>query len=154
MLFLVMILLAIGILCFLFTIAITKDMKCILKTIARNFKTKRRRKLIFMQFIEFIDLHAATKQLSCVPQKFPSIWNCSLSINNFSPFSIVCDFSKLYQPILVTLFLRDILSTCCGLLIFQMELVEYKLTCFPAYRWNFTFIFSRIADIIQWIFCQ
>lgn len=47
-----------------FVIAITDDVKDILKAIDENSRIKKGRKQIFNQFIEFIDSHAATKQLS------------------------------------------------------------------------------------------
>lgn len=119
--FSVSILLAVGIAFFLLMFAITKDLKCILKVIEKNSCAKTRRKQIFKQFAEFIDLHAAIKQLSFVVcgtnETFLLIFN-----------GIVSDFSDLYKPAFITLFLRGILSSCCALLIIQLALVEYKFT--------------------------
>lgn len=55
---------AIGIAGYLFTIAITEDIKCILNAVDENSKSKKSRKQIYSQFTEFIDLHATIKQLS------------------------------------------------------------------------------------------
>lgn len=62
----------VGIACYLFAIAIIKDIKRVLKVIDENSKTKKMRKHIFNQMIEFIDLHSAVEQLSCVDA---CVWN-------------------------------------------------------------------------------
>lgn len=66
MFFIIMILLAIGIAGHLFATEVTKDIKCILQAIDENSRTKERRKRIYKQFREFIDVHSAIKQLSCL----------------------------------------------------------------------------------------
>lgn len=55
----------IGIAGFSFVITITNDFKTILKAIGKCSQNKKRHKQIYPQFIEFFDLHAIIKQLSC-----------------------------------------------------------------------------------------
>lgn len=59
-----MIVLSCGAASYLFAIAVTKDIKCILNTINENSKTKMGRKRIYKQLNEFIGLHSTLKQLS------------------------------------------------------------------------------------------
>lgn len=105
----------IGIATYLFVTAITKDIKCILKAIQGHSKNRTECKHIYKKFIEFVNLHAALKQLSGVcetcgswkgfevqdfslffnPQNcdqlfgdFPTISNLSLSEQHF--FNMLC----------------------------------------------------------------
>lgn len=59
-----MIMIAVGIGAFVFMTAFTKDIQCILHAIDENSRFKRKRRLISLQFVEFIDLYWDVKQLS------------------------------------------------------------------------------------------
>lgn len=59
-----MILVTSGIACYLFKISLTNDLKGILRSIDENLETRKRRRNLYAQFSEFIDLHSDTKQLS------------------------------------------------------------------------------------------
>lgn len=55
---------AIGIAAFLFMIALTKDIQCILDAIDQNARFKRKRAHISAQLVEFVELYSDVKQLS------------------------------------------------------------------------------------------
>lgn len=55
---------SIGIAFYLHEISLTKDLKSILRLIDENAKIRKNRRILYTQFIEFVDLHSATKQLS------------------------------------------------------------------------------------------
>lgn len=55
---------SIGVASYLYEISFTKDIKSILQSIDENSKTKKRRRRLYAQFVEFVDVHSATKQLS------------------------------------------------------------------------------------------
>lgn len=61
--FSIMIVNANGTASYLFATAITNDIKCVLKAIDKNSKSKKRHKHIYKQFTEFLDLHSAIKRL-------------------------------------------------------------------------------------------
>lgn len=121
--FTIMILLSCGIAGYCFAIAVTEDIKCTLNIIEENVKTKVGRRRINRQFAEFIESHAAIKQLSCVRMN-ENGKIAKLKKVLFTFFRTVTEFSNLYQPIFMVLFSHSLLITCCAMLLIQIELVE------------------------------
>lgn len=93
MFFVLVVLNAMGIGGYLFAIAVIEDSKCMSITIDEHFKTKKIREQIYNQFIEFIDLQATIKQLSCQTSHVPS---GSISVSFCSDFSALCSISPTY----------------------------------------------------------
>lgn len=135
--FSIMVVVSVGIAGYLFSVAVIKDIKCILQAIDENSKTKARSKQIYKQFCELIDLHSTIKQLSHV--HFVCVCVLKLFINFFFVFfrALSC-FSDVYQPIFIFLFLRSLLTLCCAMLVIQMELVEYNFNIISIVHFAFS----------------
>lgn len=85
----------IGIAAYLHGTTITNDIKCVLKSIDRNAKTKTGHKETYQKFSEFIEFHAATQQLSGFSWNlFFVMWHEWFNLELFMRF---LEFSWIFQ---------------------------------------------------------
>lgn len=133
--YIIMTMTSIGVAFYLHEISLTKEIKCILRSIDKNSESKKNRRILYVQSVEFCELHADTKQLSRL-----IFFYSSLNANDeFSPttrnqfiiyFRAALMFSDLFQPIFMIYFPRTIFTLCYAMLLVQLELVEYSTAAY------------------------
>lgn len=114
---------------FLFAIARAKCTKEILTTINRSTKHKSNRKYIVDQLIESIDFNSKSNPLSS-NVKNSSFFHITKIIDSlfsqfFLPTSLLDEFSDIFEPIITTLFIFNLVTICSALLIIQIEIVKF-----------------------------
>lgn len=107
---------------YLVGIAMSKSIKSSLYSIDQSIRVKSEKNLLFDQLTEFIQLHSITKQLSLIHFSF------LLIILNFNLlifiFSLITDFSDIFEGFIAILFVYSLVEICGALLLIQMQLVQ------------------------------
>lgn len=109
---------------FLLSIALIKHTKRNIHVINKDINFRMRRLHTSEKLSQFIQFHATLKQLSFV-------WNFCLLEHwqsvffYFNTFRTVCEFSDIYQPIIMSLFLWCLMTICGTMLLLQYGLVEF-----------------------------
>lgn len=117
--------LTLGIGLFIFGLAFCDDIENDLNSI----KEKENRSKTVKQLSEFIRYHSESLQLIV----FCFFFNLSFEfyLYSYTSFRLInSDFSTIFQPIFLVLFLWSTITICSGMLVIQSELVEYNLFIF------------------------
>lgn len=103
---------------FLFEISVSNLTRNSLNAINKSLKDERNQLDAVKQVDAFIQVHSIAKQLG------KSIACKQSSINANFCFSLVFDFSEIFQPIIMLNFMWFILAICAALLMIQIGIVE------------------------------
>lgn len=109
---------------FLLAVSIIEDIKSILKSVNKDAKSRKNYSKTLNRFSDFIKIHSILKQLSCESHNSFFLDQRIITFyRNFARF--IHGFVRIFQPMLVAIFMWSMVTICGTMLMFQVELVEY-----------------------------
>lgn len=128
--------LSFGIGCYLFGITVTKEIKGILQTADKKLSLKTEQSTAMKRFSELVKWHSFIKQLS------KQMLSLDFPVQNFFLllFRLITDFSSLFQPFFISVFMWSTLGICIIMLMVQLQIVEWKISFSNRLIWFFCFL--------------